>query len=367
MKTNCSPIKGFLLAIALLFPFLLFSQPKKNPKTEPIKIKVAVVYEDPIYTQYGNKKLHECFHTPSVPQLIWNDPAQLSSDYEKTLEELSGNTIDYEIAEEVNADHFFTYLKNDPLKRPLTADEIAVLLSEPDWKTLKETGTSYDYNAMVKYYGFDKKRDQNEINEVWVWTFPYCGMYESHLMGQGAFWLNSPPNADPSCTDLLTIMGLNYERDLACALESYGHRFESTMMQVYGWWAYDEKQNKSELTNWELYSGYLKKYDKFSKGKSHVGNIHFPPNGEKDYDWSNDKKVLSYADEWYNYPNIKEKKARLINCEEWNCNHLGYMKWWFSHTPHYQGINTKDGKLNNWWYYVVNYNEALKVESQLKK
>lgn len=356
-----------LITFSMLFSQTANAKSSVNRNADTIKVKVAVVYEDPVLSEYGGKRMHECFRTPNVKQRIWNNPIRLSSDYKAALEEVSSHVVCYEIVEEIQANHFFTYLKNDPLKRHLTEDQIAVLLSEPDWKTLKEIGTSYDYDAMVKYYGFDKKRDNNEINEVWVWTFPYGGMYESHMMGKGAFWLNSDPDSTSTCIELLSIMGLNYERDLACALESYGHRFESTMMQVYGWWAYENKQKISELTNWERFAGYIKNYDKFNTGKSHIGNIHFPPNGEFDYNWKNDKKVLSYADEWYNYPNIKEKKARLINCEEWNCDHLGYMKWWFSHIPHFKGINPNDGKLNNWWYYVVNYNEALRKENQMKK
>lgn len=353
------------LLVLLFLPVLGFAQSKKNRNAETIKVKVAVVYENPRLSQYNNKRLHECFRTPSVKQRIWNDPVALSADYERTMEEVSGNVIDYEVVKEIDADRFFTYLKNDPLKRHLTADEVAWLLAEEDWKTLKEISTSYDYNAMVKYYGFDKMRDNGEIHEVWVWTFPYGGMWESHMMGKDAFWINSNPNANPSCTELLSIMGLNYERDLACAMESYGHRFESTMMQVFGWWNYDNKTDKSELTMWERYTGYIKNYDKFDSGKSNIGNIHFPPNGQSDYDWKNETKVLSYADEWFDYPNVKEKKARLMDCSEWNCDHLGYMKWWFSHIPHFKGVDPKDKKLNNWWYYVVDYNNALKEEHRL--
>jgi hypothetical protein len=163
------------------------------------------------------------------------------------------------------------------------------------------------------------------------------------------------------------VMGLNYERDLACALESYAHRFESTMMKVYGWWDYDNKETRNELTTWEVFAAYALKYDKFVPGMSHVGNVHFPPNGEKDYDWRNPNKVMSFADNWKNYPDVKDENPREMDCSEWDCNHLGYMKWWFSHLPHFEGVSPKDGKLNNWWHYVVDYNDALKLEKSLTK
>lgn len=365
MKTRIAGTILLICLMAIAYPYdgMARKNNKRNAKT--IKIKVAVVYEDPVLSRYGEKRLHQCFRTPSVKTRIWNDPRGLSPEYEKALEEVSHYTVDYEIVQVIEADRFFTYLKNDPLKRHLTVDEAATLLAEDDWKTLKEIGTSYDYNAMVDHYGFDRMRDAGEIHEVWVWSFPYGGMWESHMMGEGAFWINSRPNANPSCKELLSIMGLNYERDLACALESYGHRYESVMMQVYGWWAYDKKSSKQELTTWERYAGYAKMYDKFDSGNSNIGNIHFPPNGESDYDWKNTNKVMTYADEWFDYPNVREKKGRLVDYTEWG-DHLGYMKWWFLHTPHFKGVNPADGKLNNWWHYVVDYNSAVALENELK-
>jgi hypothetical protein len=190
------------------------------------------------------------------------------------------------------------------------------------------------------------------------------GMWESNMSGDNAFWINSIPTQGVNCKEHLCVMGLNYERDLACALESYAHRIESTMMKVYGWWDYDNKTDKDSLTTWEMFAAYALKYDKFLSGMSHVGNVHLPPNGEKDYDWANKTKIMSFADNWKNYPDVKEENAHEMDCSEWGCNHLGYMKWWLSHLPHFRGINPKDGKLNNWWLYVVHYNEAIKEESK---
>ena len=31
------------------------------------------------------------------------------------------------------------------------------------------------------------------------------------------------------------------------------------------------------------------------------------------------------------------------------------MKWWFTHLPKAPGINP-DGRLNNWWEYLFNFN-----------
>lgn len=337
----------------------------ENDNAETIAVKVAVVYENPVLFPQ-NKRFHELFITPGY-SFKWNNPVELSRNYEKALEEASGYTVDYQIVKEIDADRLFTFLKNDSQRKLLSVEEVAEYLEEDKWHTLKTTGTSYDYNAMVQHYGFDKMRDNGEIHEVWVWTFPYGGMYESHMMGKDAFWINSPPNENPKCTELLSIMGLNYERDLACALESYGHRFESTMMQVYGWWDYDNKPNLSQLTTWEKYSAYGLRYEKYEKGKAQVGNVHYPPNGEHDYDFGNKTYITSYTDDWLNYPHLRGKESKSVNRTEWGNPEgswqLGWMKYYLSHLPRYRGINPNDGKLNNWWHYVVDYNNAVKNQT----
>ena len=43
------------------------------------------------------------------------------------------------------------------------------------------------------------------------------------------------------------------------------------------------------------------------------------------------------------------------------------MKWWLGHMPHFKGISPYDGKLNNWWHYVVDYNAAVALEKKLTK
>jgi hypothetical protein len=344
-------------AIALLGLFFLALsckqevEAKADGKVVPKVVKVAVVIQDPLI---NGKRMHETFG--------WSDPWLLTKNYELALEEICHGVVDYQVVNTIDAHGHFTVLQKSGEK--LTESRVVELLQESGWKTLRAESTSFDYKAFVEFYGFDKKRDTGEINEVWLWSFPYGGLWESNMMGKGAFWINSEPTEGVNCKELLCVMGLNYERDLACALESYGHRFESVMGKVFGDWDYMNKDNKDKLTMWERYAAFAKKYDKFNTGTSHIGNIHFPPNGVKDYDWANQTKVKTFADSWANYPNIKDENAREIDCSEWGCIHLGYMKWWFSHIPHFEGINPADKKLNNWWRYVVDYSEAIRLEKQ---
>jgi len=43
------------------------------------------------------------------------------------------------------------------------------------------------------------------------------------------------------------------------------------------------------------------------------------------------------------------------------------MMWFYDHVPHFKGINQEDGHLNNWWHYVVKYNEAVRLEKELSR
>ncbi len=321
--------------------------PKALQPAETIKVKVAVVIQDPIIPGTDGKRLHEVIKTPGYT-FTWNDPFELTKEYEAALEEISHGVVDFEIVK-IYDDTLLFSNRNDN-NEPVGMSEMVRLLQEPEWETLKKTGTHFDYKRFVESYNFDLQRDKDEINEVWVWSFPYGGMWESNYVGDTGFWLNSDPTTGTRNEKLLVVMGLNYERKMSLALESFGHRFESVMWHEYGRWEKDAE----EPNNWEIYT----QYDKTHPGNAHVGNIHFPPNGVHDYDWVNETMVNTFSDNWANYPDILSGEGRTVDCQEWECSHDGYMRWWFSHIPHFEGINPADGKLNNWWHYVVNYEDA---------
>lgn len=351
----------------LLFGFIAFTAlcscaaKQESRDSETLIIKVAVVYED--MPLFDGQRIHEAIKTPGY-DFSWNNPREQVKEYIEAINEASHGAVKYEVVKIIEADRFFTHLKDTPEGELVSNEQMAKMLKLPKWGREIEANVKYDYNAMIQYYGFDKMRDNGEISEVWVYSTPLSGAYESHLMGEGAFWLNSPGETETTCKELLTVMFFNYERNIACALESFSHRVESTMMKVYGWWDFDNKNTKSELTTWERYTGYAQRYDKFDPGMSNIGNVHFPPNGTHDYDFVNPTEVMTYADEWLNYPDVPETNARPISAAEWGT-HTGYMKWWLGHIPHFKGINPADGKLCNWWHYVVDYNAAVSLEKSL--
>lgn len=204
------------------------------------------------------------------------------------------------------------------------------------------------YNAIVNSPAFDicGKANRGEIDEVWIFNGPYFGFYESTLVGPGAYWYNSPPVPTPyECERLIPIMGPSPERELACAIENFGHRTESTMTRVYGSWS----QN-STSHNWERFA----LVDALSSNYAYsgCGNVHYPPNGISDYDYGNSSTVNSNCDDFANYPDLSEPSTvwQPVTCTDWNCSHLDYFGYWFGHLPRNPGCGPDD-VANNWWRY----------------
>ena len=350
------------------------SQSYEERIAEPLTIKVAVLYEDPVMPG-TDKYMHEVC-TVGGRGSRWYDPTVQVKKFEADLEEASHGVVQYEIVKEIRAERLFSYdnTKTGTGKRYFSIETMrdSVYANGTECPGIG-AGVEYDYVGMLKYYGFDKMRDNGEIHEVWVYNHPGCGMYESRLIGNGAFWLNSPGiSTGAPCRELVSVMFCNYERTTDLALHSYGHRFESIMTQVYGSWRNKAAGNlparKAELNNWELYASHSIEYEKYESGNAQVGCTHFPPNGQYDYDYSNrGKYVYTYADCWYDYPEMVQENPKKVNSGEWGNDQQGWMMYFFSHIPHFKGLNqdVNDLHLNNWWYYVVDWNAAKKYERQL--
>ena len=337
VATESNSISGYVTA-RVLADF-------ESEKAETKVVKVALVIHDPIIYQFGNKRIHEHWS--------WPDPFYLTEQVRNDLNAASDSVMIFEVVETHNDQEIFTVLDSSFM----TIDQIAYYFqnSQTLYEELKfiaevEGRIHYDYNTMVDYYDLDTKRNNGEIDEAWVYCFPFGGMYESQLMGPGAFWWNSPPLPHPGLEKTLSVMGWNYERGVAEALHSVGHRFESALWHAYKRW----DLTQPELNNWEKFTS----IDLVLGGKGHIGNIHYPVNGTSDYDYSNVRYVTTYADNWKRYPYLFNE-TRTVNCLEWNCSQRSYMIWWFNHLPRYKGVT--DSILNNWWHYAVDYYEALEL------
>jgi hypothetical protein len=325
--------------------------PVKAPKKI---VKVALIMQDPQVSSHGNQRLSAA--------MGWLDPVALTNSLIQEMTAASDGTVEFQVAFTANENILLTKIDGElmtanKLYEWYTAPSLdTVINGEPVsilypylWKALAQERITLDYNDIINQYDLCNKRNNGDIDEVWVYGHPYTKMYESRMTGPTAFPYNSPPLlGGNNCAKLMVIMGYNYERGVAEAMHSTGHRSENAMTQAYGRW---EELNPNP-NNFEIYTA----YNQMLPGKANVGNIHFPPNGTGDYDYVNTTNVTTYADNWATYP-LLQNKTRTVNCNEWQCDHLGYMRWWFGHLPRWTGET--DGIINDWWKYIVDYEGAI--------
>ncbi len=315
------------------------SPSQKNEIPARIEPKVYVIIFNPIIEAEGNRRLTEV--------LNWNDPDSLAEVYRADLYEVSDGYLNYQIVKRIEVDEY--PIKLDGFRY---TDETFLKC----WRERKDfhQPDGVDYSAIFEKFDIINQVEQNLINEVWCFTFPYSGFWETTMAGKGAFYCNSDPVTIPvetihelSLQELRRFItyGFNYEREVGCMLEDFGHATESIMTHVF-------RNVPDDQNYWNQFT----LYDKVAPGKSNCGNVHFAPNSEKDYDWGNTRIVTSNCDDWFNFPNFKGI-TKEVNCKEWGDGDMReHHKWWFKHIPKVKG--EKNGIYHNWWFYLSDPNNA---------
>jgi hypothetical protein len=302
--------------------------PAPTSSIVPVRPRVLMIVHDPPIAARGGRRLTQLFG--------WHDPAALARGYIDDLRQCSGGYLNYEIVERIDADTF-------PVKQDgFRYDEASYLHA---WETrAHHEPDAIDYEEQIRRFDLIARHDRGDFDEVWFFSFPFAGDYESTMAGPGAFWCNSPPIPNTGhCHRRFVIMGFNYERGVDCMLENFGHRTESIMSHVY------ETLGRGE-NRWQRFI----RYDQTAPGRAECGTVHFSPNSDRDYDWGNPRPVVSFCDDWLTYPNLPGR-ARTTTAADWgNGDQRAHHLWWLSHLPRAEG--EADGVSNNWWRYVVDPN-----------
>lgn len=296
------------------------------------KIKTVVIIYDPILKTKGNVKLHEYYH--------WNDPKVLTTQLVNDFKTISHGNASYQIVETLEQDNWLPHQNG----QRYTENDYFDVYASKSWNK-----GAPDWQAFLTENNLTEKINSGKVDEVWLWAAPEGGYEESVMVGNGAFWINgSPVTAD---TKAVPIMDYNYERGMAEALESYGHRTESIIRRVYGSWNVFAP-NAKILHPWDAFTA----LDQYTPGKGGLGNAHNAFNAEPgtDYNRYSQRSLPTSADDWTNFPDMTGTTTNK-NCTAWNCDAYQYLKWWYSHMPYMPGI--KDGYLNNWWKYITNVEE----------
>ncbi len=325
------------LALALSFA-LVFTVPAyaASRTGRLIEVKVWVLNFDPIVDRGLKTRLHQ--------KCQWNDPRILAEQYAADVVEASGGRIRFKIVGWDDLDEFpvktdgsfytaESYMENHRLNKGWHQPDIT------------------DYPKVIAKYHLAERVEKGEFDEVWWFGAPYFGFGESAMAGRGAFYINGPVYEAPQvkCGKAFAIMGFSYERGPAEMVHNLCHRTEATLGRVFGGWQADKLDS-----DWARFAANAHQ----SNGVAAVGSCHYPPNATSDYDYANKRYVESTADDWLNYPDLRGAKKK-VNCDAWGGPDYqrNYLKWWFARLPRSEGVNAADGRRNNWWEYVFQFND----------
>jgi hypothetical protein len=302
---------------------------------EPVQVtvlKTLVIVYDPVVDYRTGKKLSE--------YMRWNRVEDLAKGYMTDILQTSGGLARYQIVQRIDVDGF-------PSKVDGYQYDAETYLNVVRGITRPYMPQEADYYAIIERFNILQAIALREIDEVWVFNFPHAGFYESIMGGPGAFWCNAPPLRNTEAAGRrFVIMGFSYERGVGEMLENMGHRAESILEKTF-------EGLRGDANLWKRFI----RYEKTAPGRAAVGNIHFAPNSQRDYDWNNPGSVLSECDDWLrNFPNFKGD-VRTVTSADWGYGDTReHHRWWFNHLPKVGG--SKNGIQNNWWYYVMDPNHV---------
>src|SRR5215218_1208589 len=242
---------GVMMERIRAFGRRLFGPPESAPTTSadatrsiaPIHPRVLMIVHDPPVASHNGRRLTHIFG--------WHDPADLARGYADDLRRCSGGYLNYEIVERIDADWY-------PVMKDGFRFDSESLLRAWAARTPHEPN-AIDYEEQLRRFDLLARHDRGDFDEVWFFSPPCAGDYESTMAGPGAFWCNSPPIPNTEgCRRRFVVMAFNYERGVDCMLENFGHRVESIMSHVF-------RNHPREQNLWDVFT----RYDQVAPGQSH--------------------------------------------------------------------------------------------------
>ena len=292
---------------------------------DPVETKVLLINYDPPVSSAGNRRLSEV--------MGWNRVDALVKEFIDDIRATSYGYANFRVVTRIDVDHFpvkqdgFTYIPDD---------FVGYIRSQKGFHQPDQVA----YLPIIQEFNLSSLVNQGQIDEVWIFGPPYGGFYESCMAGPDPFWCNGPALPSGGANRRFVIMGFNYERGVGEMHESFCHRAESILTQVF-------RNTQPEDNLWERFT----RHEKTHPGLAEVGTVHFAPNSQRDYDWGNPRLVLSRCDNWAHFPDLSGP-PRQVTCSEWgNGDIRKHHTWWERHLPHWNG--EANGIAYNWWEYLL--------------
>ena len=198
-----------------------------------------------------------------------------------------------------------------------------------------------DYNAIMQRVDIRHWLEQRGIKEVWLWGYHggVIDLWESNMAGPFGDISNSDrdPHDLPVLGKTYTVYHYNYGRGPSEAVEDHMHQIEAVLRYI------------DPYLFWDKFVG--------KPGEGRCGWAHYPPNGERDYDWANPKTVLTDIEDWT--PDSTGRKQRF-NSDRWQRDSLTWFVYWMQNVPgRNNGITYRGRSLTNWWHFIGDFDEAM--------
>ena len=198
-----------------------------------------------------------------------------------------------------------------------------------------------DYNAIMARVNVADWVMRRGVKEIWIWGYHggVIDLWESNMAGPFGDISNSDrdPHDLPVLAKTYTVYHYNYQRGPSEAVEDHIHQIEAVLRHV----------------DPHLF------WDKFVGGHTgdRCGWAHFPPNGERDYDWRNSKQVWTDIEDWR--PEGEGQK-QLMGCERWRGDSLQWFIYWMQNLPGaHNGLTYRGRPLANWWRFIGDFDTAM--------
>ncbi|MEZ4673741.1 MAG: hypothetical protein R2932_05785 [Caldilineaceae bacterium] len=243
--------------------------------------------------------------------------------------------------------HGYKDLTAIPSLRYEIVDSIEFLEPLPTWPKPGHRVPMTDYNAIMRRVDIAKWVEERGVKEVWIWGYHggVIDLWESNMAGPYGDISNSDrdPHDLPVLSKTYTVYHYNYGRGASEAVEDHMHQIEAMLRQI-----------NPDLF-WNKFVG--------KPGEGRCGWAHYPPNGERDYDWRNRTPILTDIEDWR--PDGGGQKQQ-INCDRWHGDSLTWFVYWMQNLPGAaNGLTYRGRPLTNWWQFIGAFDEAMRRSAGL--
>ena len=357
--------------------------PTASPNSNALKrqVKVLVLEINPTLTHPTGGKFGNGESTITTDKYLQFDASKSISFLKENMEESSHGNVEFDVVERIYINEFPKYTNGASLTQqdffeiyPIHTNgygDWCEGLGTEKFKKFSDNLT-FDYDSLIDDYNLVERKNAGDFDMVWVFGNDPIALYEAAMVGKKPFYINGGTYTR-NC-DNFAILTMTFSRKDG-SLEDVGHMAECILTNVFqSGEVYRTKLDGTDLSQLTTWEKFVLCEGNAADGTTvyGVGNVHYSPNSETDYDWGNQTPVKSY---WKDFENgnlnnigstvstFTAKTAYQTTKYKYNTYYsdtISHHLWWFSCMPHTEGRD-ENGYSNNWWDYIFTPDYVNKV------